>query len=184
MVQRRARLRLGLIALVLALLVPRLFGAEEPHAADSRRVKALFVVNFLSFAGWPASKLGPAPARLVIAVIGDPGFATLIGDAAAGRDVAGRKVVVKAVAAPEDALDAHLVFIASSQARNVPALVRALAGAELLTVGDTDGFAREGVAINLYTFDNRVRIEVNGTAAARAGVRLSANLMRLARIVE
>jgi len=33
-------------------------------------------------------------------------------------------------------------------------------------------------------YNNRVRIEVNGTAAARAGVRLSANLMRLARIVE
>jgi len=59
-----------------------------------------------------------------------------------------------------------------------------VADAAVLTVGDTDGFARDGVAINLYTFDNRVRIEVNSTAAARAGVRLSANLMRLARIVE
>ena len=56
--------------------------------------------------------------------------------------------------------------------------------ATVLTVGDTDGFARDGVAINLYTFDNRVRIEVNSAAAARAGLQLSANLMRLARVVE
>jgi len=167
----------------MALLVPRPLAAEEPQA-DSRRVKALFVVNFLSFAGWPPSKLGPAPARLVIAVVGDPGFAALVGEVAAGRDVAGRRIVVKAVAAPEDALDAHLVFIASSQARKLPSVLRVLAGAEVLTVGDADGFAQEGVAINLYTFDNRVRIEINSTAAARAGVRLSANLMRLARVVE
>jgi hypothetical protein len=183
LVRRRARFCLGFIALVAALVIPRLLAAEEPQA-DGRRVKALFVVNFLSFAGWPSSKLGPAPGRLVIAVVGDPVFAALVGEAAAGRDVAGRKVVVKAVAAAEEALDAHLVFIASAQARNVPAILRTLADAELLTVGDTDGFAQEGVAINLYTFDNRVRIEVNSTAAARAGVRLSANLMRLARIVE
>jgi hypothetical protein len=54
----------------------------------------------------------------------------------------------------------------------------------VLTVGDADGFAASGVAINLYTLENRVRIEVNSSAAVRAGVRLSANLMRLARIVE
>ena len=76
------------------------------------------------------------------------------------------------------------MFVGSSQARRLPAVLRAVTDATVLTVGDTDGFARDGVAINLYTFDNRVRIEVNGTAAARAGVRLSANLMRLARIVE
>jgi hypothetical protein len=91
---------------------------------------------------------------------------------------------VHAVDALEQTAAAHLLYIAPSQARRLPAVLRAVADATVLTVGDTDGFARDGVAINLYTFDNRVRIEVNSTAAARAGVRLSANLMRLARIVE
>jgi len=180
---RRRACWLAFIGLAVGLLAPHVSAAEAPHE-DGRRVKALFVVNFLSFTGWPPSKLGPAPARLVIAVVGDPDFAALITAVAAGRDVAGHPIVVKAVQAPEGALDAHLVFIAGSQARNVPSILRALAGAEVLTVGDTDGFAQEGVAINLYTFDSRVRIEVNSTAAARAGLRLSANLMRLARVVE
>ena len=175
----------GLLLLVLAL-----GGTGNPahgggaERVDSREVKAVFLVNFLSFTEWPAGKLGAPPAKLVIAILGDPSFATLVEHAAAGHSVNGRSIAVQSVDSLDQAAAAHLVFIASSQTRRLPAVLRALADSTVLTVGDSDGFAQEGVAINLYTFDNRVRIEVNSTAAARAGVRLSANLMRLARIVE
>jgi hypothetical protein len=174
-------------ALLLALaLAGTTSGAAGNGAArvDSRDVKAVFLVNFLSFAEWPAAKLGAPAARLTIAILGDPSFAAVVERAAAGHLVNGRGIAVVSVDTPEQAAAAHLVFIASSHARRLPATLRALAGATVLTVGDTEGFAQEGVAVNLYTFDNRVRIEVNSTAAARAGVRLSANLMRLARIVD
>jgi len=175
------------VAMLLALAftsTPHQAAASNPQRASSRDVKAVFLVNFLSFAEWPAAKLGQPPARLVIAILGDPSFAEVVQKAAEGHVVNGRPITVQAVDAPEQAMDAHLVFIASSQTRRLAAVLRALADATVLTVGDTDGFAQEGVAINLYTFDNRVRIEVNSTAAARAGVHLNANLMRLARIVE
>ena len=175
----------GVLLLALAFAgTPRQAAAGSTARADSREVKAVFLVNFLSFTEWPGAKLGQAPARLVIAILGDSSFAAVVEKAAAGHTVNGRPIAVQAVESPEQATGAHLVFIASSQSRRLPAVLRTLAGATVLTVSDTDGFAQEGVAINLYTFDNRVRIEVNSTAAARAGVRLSANLMRLARVVE
>jgi hypothetical protein len=179
------RVFVGVLLLIVA-LAGTTYAATggDPARADSREVKAVFLVNFLSFAEWPAAKLGAAPARLTIAVLGDPSFAALVERAAGGRTVNGRAIAVQSVDTAEQAVAAHLVFIASSHAHRLPAALRALADATVLTVGDSDGFAEQGVAINLYTFDNRVRIEVNSTAAARAGVRLSANLMRLARIVE
>jgi hypothetical protein len=180
--RRRAFGGVLLLALALASTASNADGSAD--RADSREVKAVFVLNFLSFAEWPPAKLGASPARLTVAILGDPSFAALVTRAAAGRTVHGRPITVQSIDAPQQAATAHLVFIASSQARRLPAVLRAVADATVLTVGDTDGFAREGVAINLYTFDSRVRIEVNSTAAARAGVRLSANLMRLARIVE
>jgi len=175
----------GVLLLALAFAgTPLQAAAGSPGRADSREVKAVFLVNFLSFTEWPATKLGQAPARLVIAVLGDPSFGAVVEKAAAGHTVNGRPIAVQIVESPEQAMGAHLVFIASSQTRRLPAVLRTLASATVLTVSDTDGFAQEGVAINLYTFDNRVRIEVNSTAAARAGVHLSANLMRLARVVD
>jgi hypothetical protein len=182
--QTRRRAFGGLLLLALALGSTPYRADGGVDRADSREVKAVFLLNFLSFSEWPAAKLGAPPARLTVAILGDPSFAALVERAAAGRRISGRAIVVQAIDAPEQGAAAHLVFIASSQARRLPAVLRAVADATVLTVGDTDGFARDGVAINLYTFDNRVRIEVNSTAAARAGVRLSANLMRLARIVE
>lgn len=151
---------------------------------SSRHVKAEFVASFLNFVEWPAAKLGTAPAQVIVAVLGDPDFATLVREAAIHRPVGNRPISVQAILEPDKARDAHLVFIGSSQARRLPAILRSLSNASVLTVGDTDGFAQEGVAINLYTFDKRIRIEVNTTAAERAGLRLSANLLRLARIVQ
>ena len=174
----------ALLLLVVALAGVPDRAAGSTNRVDSREVKAVFLVNFLSFAEWPAAKTGAPSARLTIAILGDPSFASIVERAAAGHSVHGRAITVQSVDTPEQAAGAHLVFIAASHAHRLPAALRALAGASVLTVGDTDGFAQEGVAINLYTFDNRVRIEVNGTAAARAGVKLSASLMRLARIVE
>ena len=175
----------GLLLLALALGgTPYSIDGQATERADSREVKAVFLVNFLSFAEWPPAKLGPAGGHLTVAILGDPSFASLVERAAAGRMIGGRAIAVQAVDSADHAAGAHLLFIASSQARRLPAVLRAVADGTVLTVGDTDGFAQEGVAINLYTFDNRVRIEVNSTAAARAGVKLSASLMRLARIVE
>ena len=182
--RRRRRVCAGLLLLALACVGTPHQAAGASDRADSREVKAVFLINFLSFAEWPAAKLGAPSSRLTIAILGDPSFAAVVQRAAAGHAVNGHAIAVQAVETPEEAASAHLVFIASSHARRLPATLRALAGATVLTVGDTNGFAQDGVAINLYTFDNRVRIEVNSTAAARAGVRLSANLMRLARIVE
>jgi hypothetical protein len=186
--QLPARARQVLRAATLVMLVAARDGASlhaaQAPALDSRRVKAEFVISFLAFTGWPAVKLGLPGTPYVVAVLGDQEFAAIVADAAAMKEVTGRKVIVKAVEDPAEALDAHVTFLGGTQANRLQAVLRTLSRAGTLTVGDTEGYASAGVAINLYTFDKRVRIEVNSTAAARAGLHLSANLMRLARVVE
>jgi len=78
---------------------------------------------------------------------------------------------------------AHLVFIAASEQRQLPAILRELEGRGVLTVGDTPGFAESGVVLNLVMKDQRVRFEANAAAAARARLRLSSHLLRMARMV-
>ena len=51
-------------------------------------------------------------------------------------------------------------------------------------VGESDGLARRGVAINFYIADGRIRFEVNRRAAEQARLKLSSRLLRLARLVE
>jgi hypothetical protein len=50
-------------------------------------------------------------------------------------------------------------------------------------VGDTKGFAKLGGMINFVLEDNRVRFEVNKTAAEQTGMKISSKLLSLAVLV-
>jgi hypothetical protein len=179
---RRLLDRAILIAL-LFLLAPAGRGAAG-QPVDAGQMKAVFVVNFLRFVDWPPSHLAPAPAPLIVAVLGDRAFIEELRQYARGQAVSGHAIEVKAVDRPEDARGAHLLFIGGSESPNLPAILEIAENSALLTVGDTDGFARAGVILNLYSLDQRIRIEANPAAATRTGLRLSAHLLRIARIVE
>jgi hypothetical protein len=171
----RFRPLLGAICL-LAASVP----AHGGGPADAGQVKAAFILNFLKFVEWPSAG---ARTPITVAVVGDEAFGTVLAKAAAGQSHNGRPIEVRSAARVADAGDAALLFIGASQVRNLPSILRETEGRPVLTVGDTDGYGEAGVILNLYTFDQRVRIEANTTAAARAGLRLSSQLLRLARIV-
>jgi hypothetical protein len=51
----------------------------------------------------------------------------------------------------------------------------------VLTVSDAEGFASQGGVIGLFLEDNRVRFEVDLTAAQAAGLQISSKLLRLSR---
>ena len=120
-----------------------------PHGAgsdraDSREVKAVFLVNFLSFAEWPAAKLGAPPAQLDDR---RPGRSLVRGARGAGRRrphgrTAARSPCRRSTRRSRRLDGAPACSSPSSQARRLPAVLRALADATVLTVGDTDGFAQ------------------------------------------
>jgi YfiR/HmsC-like len=62
--------------------------------------------------------------------------------------------------------------------------LEALQGQSVLTVGEDGGFTQFGGIINFVKEDNRVRFEVNVSAAERAGLKISSRLLALARIVK
>ena len=53
----------------------------------------------------------------------------------------------------------------------------------ILTVGEADRFAESGGAIGFCTEDNKIRFEVNLNAAGKAGLKISAKLLALAKTV-
>jgi hypothetical protein len=153
-------------------------GASDP--VDEHRIKAAFVVNFLKFVDWPAEQ---ADAPLAVVVIGPDPILAALHNAIEGQTVAGRSIVVSATAGPDVPPEANAVFIARAARAAVPGIVRAVEGRGVLTIGDTEGFGQAGVVLNLYVSDDRVRFEANTAAAARAAVRVSSQLLRIARIV-
>jgi hypothetical protein len=168
---------LAIVGLALTAVVTPTLRAGQPSETS---LKAAFVVSFLKFVEWPPV---PPGTPLVLVLVGDAPIASALKDSTAGLQVGGRPVHVRVADGTAALGDAHAVFIAATEHEQVPAILRALDRRSVLTIGDTDGFAASGVVLNLVMQDHRVRVEANTAAAARAGLKVSAHLLRLARIV-
>jgi hypothetical protein len=172
-------------ALVLGAAVAR--AQPEPSSPvpppTEYEVKAAFLYNFTRFVQWPANARPDPGAPFVIAILGHDPFGVVLDETVAGKTVGGRPIEVRRVPGVEGARDAHIVFVCPSERTNMAAILKALGRPGLLTVGDTDGFAMRGGAINLTVQANRVRFEINVAVAEQAGLKVSSQLLKLATLV-
>lgn len=155
-------------------------GAEEE--ASEYQIKGAFLFKFASFVEWPDGVFADDKSPLVIGILGDDPFGREFDESIKGRTVGGRPVIVKRFRAA-DAAQAHILFISSSEREQWPAVLEALKDSKTLLVGETEQFCRRGGMIGLVMSGSGVRFGINHDAAKRAGLKISAELLRLARII-
>jgi hypothetical protein len=151
-------------------------------AFDEREVKAVFLFNFVQFVDWPSSAFSGPESPIVIGVLGEDPFGPLLDEAVKGEIVKGRALIVERVRRVEDVGTCHVLFISPSETAKYGHILAALREKPTLTVGETVDFTRSGM-VRFLTEQNRVRLEVNVGAVKAAGLTISSNLLRSARIV-
>jgi hypothetical protein len=164
----------------LLLAAPAVVDAEASVHGEYE-VKAAFLYNFAKFIDWPPLD----DAQFTVCVFGRDPFGRAL-DPIEGKTVGGKTVAVRRLerAAAMDLKTCRILFIATSEEAQVAHILELSRGSPMLTVGDTDGFARQGVMINFYLEQEKVRFEINPRAAAEVGIRPSAKLLQLGRIVD
>ena len=73
------------------------------------------------------------------------------------------------------------MFISSSEKSNLPAILAELKTRSILTVADSASFLDLGGIINLITANNKVGFEINVAAAEEAKLKISPDVLRLAK---
>lgn len=157
--------------------------ASPPTEAE---VKAAFLYHFAQLVTWP-DEAASTPARpLVIAVVGSNAFAERLRATVANESVRGRPLrVVRADDADELAATPDMLFVASGDRGLVERALDFVSKSAVLTVGDAGGFAQRGGMIGFrITADSRVGFDINLRAVEAAGLRMSSQLLKIARIVE
>jgi YfiR/HmsC-like len=139
------------------------------------RLKAAFLYNFALFTEWPAD-VGP---KLNLCVYGRDPFGEEI-DTLQGKPVGARRITVHRVATVDRLTDCQVVFIASPSSDSISQVLSTLRGATVLTIADTPGAAKQGVALNMSVVKNKITFEANLTAARAANLKLSSKLLSLA----
>jgi len=156
-------------------------------AADASleyRVKAAFLYNFAKFVTWPA-QVFPAPdAPLVFCLAGDDPFEELLDVTTKDRKVEGRPILVRRLPADAQLAGCHLVFSSETDGARVAHVLQRAAGAGALTVGEAQDFLPQGGMIRLLVEEGKVRFDISTRSAEQAGLRVSSQLLKLARSVE
>ena len=156
--------------------------AAEP-IVDEYQVKAAFLFNFAKFVEWPNEAFSDPNAPLVITVFGEDPFNGSL-EAVKGKLVNNRKLTIRRVKDIQEIGKSNVLFVSPSARKELARILEALQGQNVLTVGEDGAFTQYGGIINFVKEDNRVRFEVNVTAAERAGLKISSRLLALARIVK
>jgi hypothetical protein len=146
-------------------------------------VKAAFLYNFVKFTEWPASAFGDDSAPIVIGIMGEDPFGPELDRMLEEKTAHGRAFEVRRSVRPRDADSCHVLFIAKDAMERWPAVVDAVADCPVLVVGESPGFARYGGDISFVVENNRVLFEINVERSASSSLKISSQLLRLARLV-
>ncbi len=168
------------------MLVAAILGWFAPPARaqySESQVKSAFILQFAQLSKWPPKAFSDADVPFIIGVFGDDSLGSALDKACQGQTISGHKISIKRSHRIEDMKATHLVFVSKSEAARLGEVLSSLQGANILTVGETERFARQGGAIGFVMEGEKVRYEVNASAARRGGIEITPFVMKRAKPV-
>jgi hypothetical protein len=178
MASKRFRRLLFYLFLVIALFPETAFS----EVSREYKIKAAFLYNFTKFVEWPAESFNSDSAPFTFCILGIDPFGEAF-DLLADQTVRGRKIIVKKIRHAGEAAGCQLLFISSSEKGQLRAIMKELKGRNTLTISDMDQFAAGGGMIGMLQIQDRIQLEINLESAQQARLKISSQLLKLAKIV-
>jgi hypothetical protein len=180
----RAKSRAGV--LVVCLWGALLGAAGNSMAASPEQteheIKAAMLYNFAMFVEWPDSAM-PAPGEpLIVGILGKDPFGEVLDEMMAGERIHGHPIEVRRYPRVSDLEICQLLFISDSAGKRLGEIIQVVDASGVLTVGESQGFSKQGGMIGFVREGRKIRFEINIDAAQRAGFKISSKLLRLAKV--
>jgi hypothetical protein len=182
---KRSWSRREFLALVVAQSCVRIAARAQDRnvAVGENDIKAAFLYNFAKFVEWPEEVLGLG-VSFTVGVVGDPGVADALQGTLRDKTVRGHRFEVRYFAAPHELQICHMLLIGSTNKKDVQAVLNAVQGTPVLTIAHIEDFTHLGGIIELILENRKMRFEINAGAARKAGLKVSSQLLKLARSVQ
>ena len=170
------------------LLVPLCLVTSESHAdtrsqAEEYRAKTALIYSFAKFVTWPATAFASDDASFVFGIVGGNPFGealVMLKD----KRIHGRPIEILEFVQPADFAPCQILFCnIDSLARFTEEYPQLLESHNVLSVGEEEGFVRNGGVLSLIVVDDHLGFEINAAAARRAHLELSSSLFKLAQSV-
>jgi hypothetical protein len=158
--------------------------AQDPKSPvyPEYQVKAAYLTDLGRYVEKWSARANPSPDEpFDLCVLGQDPFGSTLDAAVKGEKIGGSPLEAKRISHPQDALGCRILFIGSTEESQLRAIIAALGTAPVLTVADLPDFVKQGGMIQFVLDGNHVNFEINIAAAQRAGLKLSSELLKVAR---
>jgi hypothetical protein len=173
--------RLVMAAAAAALTLTLASATALAASLDEYAVKSAFLLNFARLVEWPAARQPAAGRPFVVAVAGGADVEKALAAGLAGKSVGDNPVIVRRIQSADEVPGTHILYVAGDAPSG---LLDAARRYSVLSVGESKRFAESGGVVNFFTQDQKLRFEINPTAASGAGLKISSRLLGLAVIVK
>jgi hypothetical protein len=172
------------IAVALLFVAGQLFclPCAQAGSYEEYQVKAAFLHKFAKFVEWPSAAFSSDADPFVLCISGKDPFGKAL-DTLQDKTVGNRKFVIKKFQSMEEAVKCHILYISSSEKSGLQQILKAVRNKQILTVGDTEGFAQSGGMINFTMQEGKVQFEINPQAVKQAGLTVSSQLLKVSKII-
>ena len=184
------------LSIALQVMPVKAQGSDDSELNREYKIKAAFLYNFIKFVDWPEEKAGGQNDPIIIGIIGKDPFKDAF-EPIANKQTKEKKSLItrfesveklsKADQTDQSEIESlrkcHLVFICSSEKDKVSEVIKLVDNHSVLTVGEMSNMLQFGGIINFLVEENKVRFEINLTAAKQNNLKIRSQLLRLAKRV-
>ena len=136
----------------------------------------LFLYNFIKYIEWPNPE-----GDFVIGLAGDSPIKKELYTLAETKKVKGRKIVIKILATPDEAVGCSMIYIPGEKSSMLKALSEKTKNQHVLIVAEREGLAKKGAAISFVVDDDdSLKFDINKSVMDAHNLKVATILMQLA----
>ena len=154
----------------------------QPASVGEYELKAAYLFNFARFVQWPRETMNKNV--IVIGILGEDPFGRIIEEIVEGETAQGRPIKIERFTEVPEQSACHILFISKSEKDRLDEIINQLRGQPVLTVGETEDFARMGGMVNFIFEGKKIRFQINNEAAEDNNIKIKSQLLKLAQIVK
>lgn len=163
-------------------LLPSINYAASP--SEEQKIKTAIIYKVPKFVKWPNRGFNEKNSHFNICVLGTDAFSGAL-NALTGRKIFNTPIKINNIKTRDlNTQFCQVLFISSTQSKNLPTILARLENAPILTISDIYRFATHGGMIEIYKHGKRLAFRINNKAARKANLELAAPLLDMATVVE
>ncbi len=157
-------------------------GSSRAEVFEEYHAKAAFLYHFSNFVGWPASTFKATNGHLRMCVMGKDPFGQSLDATLANKSVRDHPFEIRRNPPTTELQHCHLLYFPASASSQMRALRHQVAKENVLTVGETLDFLRQGGMVQLFVDNQKIRFAVNTDVVNQTNLQFSSKLLRSAKI--